>query len=337
MNILISSHSFYPNVGGIEVVSSTLAHEFVNQGHKVKIITQTVATAPESFPFEVIRQPKKYQLFKLVSWCNVFFHNNISLQTLWPLLLLHKPWVVAHHTWIARTDGSLGWQDYVKYFLIRFATSISISQVIADRLSTPSAIIGNPYDDDLFYGMPEIPRKKELVFLGRLVSDKGVGLLITALGQLKKNYNLTPDLTIIGTGTEEKPLHDLTKDLDVSNQVDFIGTRIGPELVQLLNAHQVMVVPSLWLEPFGIVALEGIACGCVIVGSEGGGLKEAIGACGVTFPNGDIQTLTQKLADLLLNPNYLATYRARANSHLSHYKKTAVAKAYLQVFEDAIK
>lgn len=337
MKILISSHSFYPNVGGIEAVSSILAHEFVTQGHEVKIITQTLATDLASFPFEVIRQPKKYQLFKLLSWCDVFFHNNIGLQTLWPLFLIHKPWVVAHHTWIARTDGSLGWQDYLKYFLLRFATSISISQVIADRLSTPSIIIGNPYNDDLFYQMPEISREKALVFLGRLVSDKGVGLLITALGQLKKNYDLTPALTIIGTGPEEKLLHELAKDLDVFNQVNFIGTKTGTDLAQLLNAHQVMVVPSLWLEPFGIVALEGIACGCVVVGSDGGGLKEAIGACGITFPNGDIQALTQTLAELLLNSNHLAIYKAKANSHLSQYKKTAVAKAYLRVFEDAIK
>ncbi len=337
MKILISSHSFYPKIGGIEAVSSILAHEFVNQGHEVKIITQTLATEPKNFPFEVIRKPKKYQLFKLVSWCNVFFHNNISLQTVWPLFLLYKPWVVAHHTWIARTDGSLGWQDYVKHFLLRFAICISISQAIADRLSTSSVIVGNPYDDHLFYEMPEISRDKELIFLGRLVSDKGVGLLITALGQLKKIYDLTPYLTIIGTGPEEKLLHNLAKDFDVYNQVNFVGTKTGIELVQLLNAHQIMVVPSLWLEPFGIVALEGIACGCVVVGSDGGGLKDAIGPCGVTFINGNVQGLTQKLADLLLNPNYLAIYRAKANLHLSHYKKTAVAKAYLQVFEDAIK
>lgn len=337
MKILISSHSFYPNVGGIEAVSSILAHDFLNQGYEVKIITQTLATDLKSFPFEVVRQPQKHQLFKLVSWCDVFFHNNISLQTFWPLFLLHKPWVIAHHTWISRTNGSLSWQDYVKYFLIRFGTSISISQAVADRLPTSSFIIGNPYDNDLFYEMPEILRDKELVFLGRLVSDKGVDLLITALGQLKKIYNLTPYLTIIGTGPEENLLLNLAKDFDVSNQVKFIGTKTGTELVQLLNGHQVMVVPSLWLEPFGIVALEGIACGCVVVGSDGGGLKEAIGACGITFSNGDIQALTQTLAKLLLNSNDLAVYRAEANLHLSQYKKTAVAKAYLRVFEDAIK
>lgn len=336
MKILISSYKFYPDVGGIELVSSTLAHEFVSLGHEVKLITQSLATDTKCFPFEVIRQPKPHQLFNLVRWCNIFFHNNISLQAVWPLLLIRKPWSVAHHTWIARVDGSLIWQDYLKRFIIRFATCISISQAVAAHLSTPSIVIGNPYRDDLFYEMPEISRNKELVFLGRLVSDKGVDLLIAALGQLQ-SQGLFPQLTIIGTGSEEDSLRSLARNVGVFNQVNFVGTKTGTELVRLLNMHQIMVVPSRWLEPFGVVALEGIGCGCVVVGSEGGGLKDAIGPCGVTFPNGDLQALTQTLADLLLNPHQLATYKAQADAHLSRHKKTAVAKAYLQVFEDAAK
>ena len=336
MKILILSHVFYPSLGGIESVSSILAHEFVNQGHEVKLITQTLATDTKSFPFEVIRQPKRHQLFKLVNWCDVCFHNNISIKTIWPLFLLHKPWVIAHHTWITRTNGSLGWQDYLKRLLTRFATSISISQTVADHLSTPSVVIGNPYVDDLFHEMPEISRDQELVFLGRLVSDKGVDLLITALGQLK-TQGFTPHLTIIGSGPEENILRNLAKDVGVSTQVNFVGIKTEIELVQLLNTHQIMVVPSRWLEPFGIVALEGIACGCVVVGSEGGGLKDAIGPCGVTFPNGDVQALGQSLFELLKNPCKLSTYRARANAHLSRHKRSEVAKAYLKVFEHAVK
>lgn len=244
--------------------------------------------------------------------------------------------VITHQTWISRLDGRLNWQDYLKHFLLRFSASISISQAIAKHLTSPSTIIGNPYRNDLFCELPEIPRNKELVFLGRLVSDKGVDLLIAALGQLK-NQGLTPKLTIIGTGSEESFLLKLAEDMDVSTQVSFVGIKTGNELVELLNAHQIMVVPSRWLEPFGIVALEGIACGCVVVGSEGGGLKDAIGPCGMTFLHGNVQSLTQKIADLLLNPHQLAIYKAKADGHLSQYKKTAVAKAYLQVFKDTVK
>lgn len=338
MKILISSHVFYPNVGGIELISSMLAQEFINKGHKVKLVTQTLAqTETKSFPYEVIRQPTPKQLLNLVRWCDVFFHNNISLQTVWPLLIIHRPWVVAHRTWIRRADGSLGWQDYLKRFVIRYASCISISQAVADHVSTPSVIIGNPYLDKVFYEIPEIPRDKELVFVGRLVFDKGVDLLITALGEIKKTWGLTPHLTIIGEGSEESSLLNLAKDFGISNQVKFVGFKTGTELAQLLNAHQIMVVPSRWSEPFGIVALEGIACGCVVVGSEGGGLKDAIGPCGVTFPNEDVQALTQTLTDLLSNPDKLAACRAKAHIHLTHHKSSEVANAYLKVIVDATK
>ncbi len=50
------------------------------------------------------------------------------------------------------------------------------------------------------------------------------------------------------------------------------------------------------------MALEGIACGCVVVGSEGGGLKDAIGPCGDTFRNGDAADLARVLGHRLRHP-----------------------------------
>lgn len=338
MKILIYSHAFYPSTGGLETVISILAHEFVYQGHEVKLVTQTPATNTNSFffPFEVIRRPGSQHLLKLTHWCDVYFQANISLRGIGSLLISPKPWVVAHNIWYNRADGSLGWQDHLKYFLIRFANNISVSQAVADRVSTPSTVIPNPYREDIFYEMPEIHLDKELVFLGRLVYDKGVDLLLDALANLKI-IGKTPKLTIIGSGSEESKLRQQVKELDLANQVNFVGVKVEKELAKLLNAHQILVVPSRWPEPFGVVALEGIACGCVVIGSEGGGLKQAIGPCGVTFPNGDVKALTDKLVDLLTNSEKVAIYRTQAESHLSRHKKAEVAKAYLQVFERAIK
>ncbi|MFM5890952.1 MAG: glycosyltransferase family 4 protein, partial [Dolichospermum sp.] len=189
---------------------------------------------------------------------------------------------------------------------------------------------------DIFYEIPEIHRNQELVFLGRLVSDKGANLLLEALSQLKLT-GLTPKLTIIGTGPEESKLIQQAKDLKINDQVTFAGVKLEHELTKLLNAHQIMVVPSLWNEPFGIVALEGIACGCVVVGSEGGGLKDAIGTCGVTFANGNVEQLTKILFDLLTHPEKLKTYREQAKLHLDSHTSKAVAKAYLDVLQDSIK
>jgi glycogen synthase len=335
MKIIIYSPVFYPSIGGLETVVSILAHEFFYQGHEVKLVSQTPATDSKFFPFEVLRQPHLSQLLQLTNWCDIYFQPNISLKGIWPLLISPKPWVVAHNGWYTRTDDSLGWQDHLKHFAIRFATGISVSQAVADRVSTPSTVIPNPYREDIFYEMPEIPRDKELAFLGRLVSDKGADLLLKALANLK-TLGITPKLTIIGTGPEESKLRQQVKDLDILHQVNFVGVKVEHELAQLLNAHQILVVPSLWQEPFGIVALEGIACGCVVVGSEGGGLKEAIGSCGVTFPNGDVQALTQVLTNLLNDPKQLTQYRQKAASHLCRHRRADVAKAYLQVFKRTV-
>lgn len=335
MNILIYSPSFYPNIGGLETIILTLAHEFTYQNHKVKLITQTPATDSNYFPFEVIRSPNKKQLLKLTYWCDIYFQGCVSLRGIWPLLFVHRPLVVTHQTWYHHITGGMGWQNYLKYFVTRFATNISASQAVAKPIPAPSSIIPNSYREDIFYEISNIPRNQELVFLGRLVSDKGANLLLEALAQLKLQ-GLTPKLTIIGSGPEESQLRQQANDLEIVEQVTFAGVKVEHELVKLLNAHQIMVVPSLWDEPFGIVALEGIACGCVIVGSEGGGLKDAIGDCGVTFPNGNVERLTQILFDLLTHPEKLSTYREQAKAHLARHTSKAVAKAYLEVIERVI-
>jgi glycosyltransferase involved in cell wall biosynthesis len=335
MKILIYSPYFYPSVGGLESIIAILACEFFNAGHDVKLISYTPLDEGEPFKFEVIRCPKPQVVLRLTQWCDVFFQGCISLKGLWSLLIIPRPLVVTHQTWYCNSNGVPSWQDRLKQLVSHFATNVAISQAIAKKLSASSVIIPNSYRDDLFYELLNCDRSIELVFLGRLVSDKGASLLLEALANLK-SQELTPNLTIIGNGPEAEPLKQQSIFLGVREQVHFEGVKTGEELTYLLNKHQIMVVPSLWNEPFGIVALEGIACGCVVVGSEGGGLKDAIGPCGETFPNGNVQALTQTLAHLLNHPEQQAQYRKNAPTHLANHRKDNVAKAYLRVLEEAI-
>lgn len=326
---------FYPSVGGLEMMVSILADEFVRQGHEVKLVCRTKADSLDLFPFQVFRRVSPYQLLKLTSWCDIYFQANVSLKGIWPLLISRKPLAVSHNGWYSRPDGRTGWQDHLKQRVTRFAHNISISRAVADHLSSGSTVIPNAYREEIFYLMPEVPRNKHLVFLGRLVSDKGADLLLDALAQLKQQ-GLHPYLTIIGIGPEEAKLKHQAERLGINEQIEFVGLQTGSELTRILNEHRIMVAPARWNEPFGIVALEGIACGCVVVGSEGGGLKDAIGPCGVTFPNGNVEVLAQTLADLLINEQKLSDYRSHAESHLFRHRKEEIAKSYLQVFENIL-
>src|SRR5262249_8485456 len=133
-------------------------------------------------------------------------------------------------------------------------------------------------------------------------SDKGCDLLISAVSMLRIR-NLYPSVTVIGTGPELSLLVRQVDTLGLSDQVRFTGPLKGEELALMLARHRILVVPSRWEEPFGIVALEGAACGCVIIGTNGGGLPEAIGPCGLTVRRGDAGALAEALQEVLTNPD----------------------------------
>ncbi|MFM5891440.1 MAG: glycosyltransferase, partial [Dolichospermum sp.] len=207
MKILIYSPLFYPSIGGLQTINLILAHQFLEQGHQVKVVCTTQNSDSKNFPFEVIRYPKPLQLLNLLKWCDVYFQANVSLKGIYPLLIHPKPCVISHHGWYirpnnwdkktnrdTRPNNWRGWQDYLKQFVTYFVTNISVSQAVANHISGYSVVIPNSYREDIFYEIPEIHRNQELVFLGRLVSDKGANLLLEALSQLKLT-GLTPKLT----------------------------------------------------------------------------------------------------------------------------------------------
>ena len=141
----------------------------------------------------------------------------------------------------------------------------------------------------------------------------------------------------ICSGPDERELKGLAQSLGVAPQIDFIGPKSGVELAETLNAHRVLVVPSRWAEPFGIVALEGIACGCVVVGSREGGLPDAIGPCGVTFPNGDAPALASSIRTTLTGGGCWDALRDGALAHLAKHSAHAVAAVYLELFHRSLR
>lgn len=327
---------FHPSVGGMETVVITLAHQFAEMGHQVQVVTYTPAytTGDDHFPFRVIRNPSGRELLALTRWCEVYYQACISLKGLWPLLRVPRTLFVTHHTWYRRTDGSIGWQDRIKLLVCRFAQNIAISQAIAGHIPAKSHVVPNPYRP-VFRKTDGITPDRDFVFLGRLVSDKGADILLEALNIVKER-GLTFRCTITGEGPEKDALQQLSRRYGLQGMVKFTGTVTGEDLIRLLNRHKVMVVPSRWKEPFGVVALEAIACGCVVVGSRGGGLPEAIGPCGLTFENGNAGELADKLGLLLTNPDSLHQYRLPAASHLSRHSARQIGEEYLRIFEQHI-
>lgn len=337
MKILFTSNRFAPDIGGIESVSELLAGQFSSAGHTVRLVTQTPAGFPApqtSFPYPVVRQPGKRDLFACFHWADVVFQNNIEARLLWPNLFLRKPLVIALHTWIRSAQGQMSGVHGLKKRILSHADQvIACSAAIRSSCCPDATVIGNPYDTSVFRPLPGAARQKDLVFLGRLVSDKGVDLLLQAIAQFPIPR---PSLTIIGSGPEQASLEKRCHHLQISDSVVFAGPLRGDALVRSLNSHHVMVIPSLWEEPFGMVALEGIACGCLVLASKGGGLPDAVGPAGLVFQRGDVDSLCSNLRRLLTDAALRTHLRAQAAAHLAQFHPETVASRYLHVLEQAV-
>lgn len=338
MRILLASYPFHPSVGGLEEVNALLAEAFVKRGHTVTVATMTPAEGPDVFPYEILRRPTAGALIREIRRCDVFLQANVGFRLGWPNFLLRRPWVIALHGNLDAEegrDGAFGWKSQMKRFSLRCANRVvAVSAAVAQRTFPRALVVGNPYRKSLFRRQSGERRADDLVFLGRLVSDKGANILVDALAILAEQ-NLRPSLRVIGSGPEETALRERCRAHGVAAQVDFAGAQRGEALVALLNQAKIMVIPSVWEEPFGIVALEGIACGCAVVAARAGGLPEAVGPCGVLVAKGDARALAAALAPLLRDPAAAAPLLAGADAHLARYDSDAIADAYLRVLAEA--
>ena len=339
LKILFLSHKFYPDVGGIEVTSEILANAFHNAGHAVRLLTWSEDATEKTFAFEVSRNPDLSVLFQANLWADIVFENNPCLRLSWPAYFFHKPLVVALQTWVSRTDGKIKWQDKLKLrWLKRARHVIAVSDSVRRKTWPAATIIGNPYRADVFKNNSNKKRSRNFVFVGRLVSDKGVEVAIKAIHQLmtlKDRNKITNgssfSLTIIGDGPERKKLEDFVHCVGLGNHVSFTGLLRGNSLASCLNDHNFIIVPSLWEEPFGIVALEGMACGCIPIVSDGGGLPEAVGKAGLVFERGNVNALATCILSVIDNQCLQKRLRENVSNHLAAHHPEVIAEKYLEI------
>jgi len=156
---------------------------------------------------------------------------------------------------------------------------------------------------------PKIANPPSIVFLGRLVSTKGVHILLQAARQL---VDCDFRLNIIGDGPERERLEADVKSLGLKDRVFFRGFLQANEAEQFLVDARAVVMPSLGGEVFGLVALENMLRKKVVIVSEIGALTEVIGDAGLAFPAGDSSALAGCLRRVLESADFSAKMGAKA-------------------------
>jgi glycogen(starch) synthase len=149
----------------------------------------------------------------------------------------------------------------------------------SDKLvMVPNGVNINCYKDldaDLkdFRGKFALPEEKIVLFVGRLVYEKGVHILINAVPKILSKVNAK--FIIVGSGYMKEQLLNIVRSMGLEHKVLFEGFLDESTLLKLQKCADVSVVPSLF-EPFGIVALEAMAAHSPVVASDTGGLSEII-------------------------------------------------------------
>lgn len=170
-----------------------------------------------------------------------------------------------------------------------------------------------------------------VVFVGRLVPEKGVAVLAQAFAQLLSRYP-TAKLVIVGEGPDRASLEALAQQLQIAPNVVFAGAQNDVAPFYLLA--DVIAIPS-HSEPFGIVAIEAMASGRPVVASKVGGLADTVldGQTGRLVPPGNAPAMAEALAWVLQSPEHVhrlgAAGQARAVNDYSEDRLASSLHALL--------
>jgi glycosyltransferase involved in cell wall biosynthesis len=171
-----------------------------------------------------------------------------------------------------------------------------------------------------------LPTEKIVLYVGRLVYEKGIHVLINAIPRVLEKVDAK--FVIVGSGYMKDQLSTIVRSMALEHKVLFTGFEEEENLQKLQKCADVSVVPSLF-EPFGIVALEAMAARSPVVVSDTGGLSEIVDPdlTGVkVFPN-SADSLALGIIKVLANENYRKTVRENAYKQiLKKYDWDKIAK-----------
>jgi glycogen synthase len=177
------------------------------------------------------------------------------------------------------------------------------------------------------------PHERLVLLVGRLVYEKGFHLALDALAPVIKALG-DVRFVVAGTGTAEAELRRQAWRLGLHRKGAFLGWVGDDMLHSLYRIADLCIVPSIY-EPFGIVALEAMASGCLCVVADTGGLREVVpddGTVGLRFPSRDAAALQEVLERVLTDDAERAQLVAEAREHVLRFDWSEVARQTLGVY-----
>jgi glycosyltransferase involved in cell wall biosynthesis len=255
-------------------------------------------------------------------WLGQRLRTALPQKQIW--LYVHNPIMRRVPSWSKRIafgffDGIINISEYMDQSFRKYFDA-------HQRLIVQNAYAGqvvSPYKD----------REIDVLFVGRMTPEKGVDVLLNALQRLD-----TSELRIVFIGSasneNDRPSR-YSKNLNqriLDGQYESLGRMSRPETQLMVGQAKLLVVPSVWDEPFGLTLLEGFAGGACVVASAVGAIPAIVGNGGVLFPRSDAESLAQVIESLLSNQEERKMIAVVGQARLNHYSWAGSVEALTNRF-----
>jgi len=333
MRLLLFTDGWAPSIGGVEVLYGHYLRVLTARGDQVMVVTDTqndgdpwhreedgvlVHRLPIRWSCKVNDVERIVACARVLAQAKRVFRADVEYVVYaGPMLFLYlktrqahrAKMVLANHVDVPWTSiergGILGraldradWVTTVsessRHDLLGFAPEIAEKiSVLYNALPQPAAPIA-----PVSFSPPVI------LCFGRLVEEKGFDLAIAAMARIVHRY---PDarLIVAGDGDARPALEQQAREAGVADAVRFTGWVPPAAVPDLIDQASVVVVPSRWREPFGLVALQAMQRARPVVAAARGGLPEVVrsGETGLLVPSDDADALADGILHVLDDPD----------------------------------
>jgi len=359
MKIVHIAKFYPPEYGGIESVTEALAEDHAAAGHDVEVVCFTRDASREDREGRLTLRRVKVQTEKAsqplaasyLRTCAraarkadvVHVHTPNMLAALAVLLLPPSARVVIHWHADIENKGVIGQmvRPIERAMLRRADVVVATTEAYAEA----SEVLA-PFSDRVTIipiGIADVDTKPKfeavsppyVIFIGRLVPYKGLGVLLDAIALVQHNA----EFRIIGIGPQESWLRVKARRLGIEDRVIFMGRVEEHRLQHLLADAAVFCLPSVnRLEAFGVVLLEAMRAGRALVATNipGSGVPW-VNSTGINVPVGNPQALAEALDKLLANPGEAARLGKLARARFEReFSRGVMSARFLELYEQLV-
>lgn len=357
VRLLYWTEFFWPTIGGVETYATQFIPALRDRGYEIAVITVHQYDYPEEetvdgtpvyrLPFHEVLRGRDPEAFvklrrQVEAIRNDFAPDLIHANLYGPSIALHLetnrrspvPTVIAIHTDFSESGG-MG--NIVRRSLDQAAWVTAVSKALLGdirsmfpQIKDKSSCIYNGLVTENIEPRPLSADPPRVLCIGRLIRDKGFDVALDAFARVRDGFP-NAKLTIAGEGLERPALERQAEALGLGESVAFAGWVEPDAVYELVSQSTVMLVPSRWREPFGIVAIEAALMARPVIAARTGGLAEVVidAKTGFLVDKEDPQALADRLKEILSQPELAARLGQNARADmLKRFSLDANVAAY---------